>query len=197
MESLRKPLAGMLALLFAAALGAQIQKPGDFDWYVLSLSWAPESSNGFVVQGFWPVSKQGKTLESCGKAKPVAKAIINLIRPYMPSAALVQHEWAQHGTCTGLTATDYFSDIMEARSAVVLPVQLTSVDGTIDESPGEVESQFAGSNPSFPPGAFRVSCVNGALSEVRVCFDKALNPQACPASLGECTAPSISIRGPR
>jgi ribonuclease T2 len=203
--------AGLLVLGAVVALAA----PVPFDYYVLSLSWAPAfcaqpgtagsnpaecalgKNTGFVVHGLWPEASQGKSPESCGPAKPVAKAVVNFILPYMPSPSLIQHEWAIHGTCSGLKPADYFANVLQARSAVQFPVQFAALEETAMESPGLVESQFAESNPAFPGGAFRVACRNGALTEMRVCFDRELKPQVCTPSVGECTASSIAILPPR
>jgi ribonuclease T2 len=201
-----------LFLLVPALLLAQ---SANFDYYVLSLSWAPDfcaqpgeaSSDpqecapgkkmGFVVHGLWPEVNSGHSPENCGKATKVSKGIINQMLPYMPSASLIQHEWATHGTCSGLSQSAFFNEVLSARSAVQIPVQFTSLEETISESPEQIEGQFASANTSFPAGAFRTACKSGALAEVRVCFDKNLKPQACTASPGECTTSNIQIRPPQ
>jgi ribonuclease I len=76
---------------------------------------------------------------------------------------------------------------------VQIPVQIMSAGGTITETPEQIETQFAGANPGFPKGAFRTACDGGAF-ETRICFDKALKPQACPASEAECPMQAITIR---
>lgn len=189
--------------------------PTAFDYYLLALSWAPEFCGqpgvaagngkecasgqriGFVVHGLWPQLSEGQSPESCAPAKPVARSVVNFILPYMPSQSLIQHEWATHGTCTGLTPSQYFADVLQARSAVQIPVQFAAIQETAMESPGQIETQFAESNPAFPNGAFRSACRNGALTEVRVCIDRDLKPRACTASAGECATPQVAIRPPR
>jgi ribonuclease T2 len=186
-----------------------------FDHYVLSLSWAPDfcappdtaAGNpkecapgrgvGFVLHGLWPESGDGKSLAACGPAKSVSKAVVNMVLRYMVTASRVQQEWAAHGICTGLSPGEYFGDVLEAATAVQIPVQITSVEDTIAESPEQIETQFASANPAFPKAAFRTSCGAGALAETRVCFDKTLKPQACPASEPECAMPAIVVRPPR
>lgn len=188
------------------------QTGATFDYYVLSLSWAPEfcaqpgeaSANplecgqgkGFVVHGLWPEANQGKSPESCGPATKVSKGLVNDMLKYMPSASLIQHEWATHGTCSGLSQSGYFTDVMLARAAVQVPVQISSLGQSVQESPAEIESQFAGANPSFPQGAFKTACQSAALTEVRVCFDKNLKPLACTASAGECSSGTVKILSP-
>ncbi len=187
---LRTPLAGLVVIALAATTVAAAAAP--FDYYVLSLAWAP----GFTVLGLWPEAEAGKSPESCGTAKPAPKAVVSFALMDIPSPSLIQHEWATHGTCTGLSPFDYFSNLVQARASVQIPVQITSLEEQIRESPGQIETQFAMANPSFPAGAFRTSCPGGEFREERICFDKRLKPQACTASAGECTVPAVLIRPP-
>lgn len=149
-----------LSLALVATLPAQSRRsraetpvPAQFDYYVLSLSWAPAfcaqpgaaSANptecapgrgiGFIVHGLWPEATAGKSPESCGTSRPVPKPVVNFVLRDMLSPGLIQHEWATHGICTGLSQFDYFSSIVQARSAVQIPVQITSIDNQIRESP--------------------------------------------------------------
>ena len=207
MVRLRISLVGCVALALAAA-------PAPFDYYVLALSWAPDfcaqpgaaAGNpkecapgrrvGFIVHGLWPEAVAGRSPESCGVAKRVPKPVVDFALRDIPAPGLIQHEWATHGTCTGLNPFDYFSSIAQARAAVQIPVQITSIEDEVRESPGQIESQFAAANPAFPRAAFRASCPRGALHEMRICFDKNLKPQACTASVEECRAPAVIIRPP-
>jgi ribonuclease T2 len=202
-----------LALILSGVLAAQVHS--QFDYYLLALSWAPEfcaqpgeaasnplecsSGRGvrFVVHGLWPELNEGRSAESCGPAKKVSKGLVNDLLPYMPSPTLIQYEWAAHGTCSGLGQDEYFTKVLLARAAIQIPVQLTSFGSTETESPSQIEAQFAGANPSFPNGAFRTSCRDGALTEVRACFDKGLKPRACTATAGECRSSTVTIRPPR
>ena len=222
MVKARISLAGFIALALAAALLAQFHRKskaettatGPFDYYVLSLSWAPgfcaqpgaAAGNpkecapggrvGFIVHGLWPEAAAGKSPESCGPAKKVPKVVVDLVLPDMLTSGLIQHEWDTHGVCTGLSPFDYFSSIVQARAAVQIPVQITSIEDQVRESPGQIETQFAAANPSFPGTAFRTFCPRGTFQEERVCFDKALMPQACTDSVGECLDPAVIIRPP-
>jgi len=223
MPKLRTSFAGTIVIAFivAAALLAQFHRsapetpaPAPFDYYVLSLSWAPgfcaqpgaAAGNprecapggrvGFIVRGLWPEAVAGKGPESCGTARRVPKPVVDFVLRDMLTDGLVQHEWATHGVCTGLSPLDYFSSIVQARAAVQIPVQITSLQDQIRESPGQIEMQFAGANPSFPKAAFRTFCPRGAFQEERICFDKNLKPRACTGSVGECAIPAVIINPP-
>jgi ribonuclease T2 len=225
MSKLGKPLAGLIFFALAALISAQSHRrskagaaaSSPFDYYVLSLSWAPAfcaqpgaaganaakpkecargGGIGFVVHGLWPEAAAGTSPESCGTARAVPKAVVKYALPDMLSPDLIQREWATHGVCTGLSPFDYFSAIVQTRAAIQIPVQLSSLQDQARESPGQIETQFATANPSFPETAFRTSCPAGAFQEERVCFDKNLKPLACTASVGECANPAVIIRPP-
>jgi ribonuclease T2 len=209
-----------IALLIAALL--VVQSPADarkkkrtpsgsptFAYYLLTLSWAPDfcahssSKNpaecgpgkkiGFVVHGLWPQGENGRGPENCG-GSPVSQSIVQSMQNYIPTASLVQHEWKTHGTCSGLSAADYFSNVRKARDSVTIPGDFQSTTQSRTLSPGEIESEFAAANPSFPKQAFRTSCTSGALQEVRICLNKDdLSPRACTSSAGECSTASMQV----
>lgn len=212
-----KPLISALVVLSAvtaALLPAQRQSQGQFDYYVLSLSWAPEFCSdhskavanpgecatgkriGFVVHGLWPQGQQGESPEFCQNARPVSGGIVKSMLPTMMSSGLIQHEWAAHGTCSGVDAATYFGHVLQARSAVQVPVEISSIDEVEKMSPSQIEARFAAANPQFPKESVRTNCHGGALTEVRICFDKNLKSRACTASAGECRDAAITIRPP-
>ncbi len=200
-------------VLMAAALMAAAASP-PFDYYVLSLSWAPAfcaegnaaarnsrecavgKNIGFIVHGLWPEDVGGHGLESCGTSKSVPGAVMKFALPYMLSPSLIRHEWATHGACSGRNAYGYFTDIVQARTSVQIPVQISSIENQVTESPGQIEKQFADANPSFPRDAFRTYCSGRTFREERVCFDKNLKPRACTAAVEECRNPAVVIRPP-
>jgi len=182
-----------------------------FAYYLLALSYAPDfcaqpAGNkdprecgagrhvGFVVHGLWPQGENGRGPEKCGTASPVSGDLIRVMLNYIPSESLIQHEWQNHGTCSGLSATDYFAAVRKTRDSVTIPADLKEPAAPLRESPAEIEAAFGAANPSFPKEAFRVSCYkNAELQEVRICFDKDLSPRACTASAGECASGSVEI----
>ena len=207
-------LMAALALVAARSHKKQNAAAGQFDYYVLSLSWAPDfcaqaggngSANecgagrhiGFVVHGLWPQDNAGRGPENCGPASPVSGSIVNLTLNYIPTASLIQHEWTTHGTCSGLNASDYFATVRKARDAVQIPAQLSSLTQQTQAGAAQIEAEFATANPNFPTTAFRATCAAGRLQEVRICMDKNLSPVACTPSAGECTSQSMTILPPR
>lgn len=216
---MRKFLIGLilLAVLGATHLDARRRRSsssrssgGSFDYYLLSLSYAPdfcaqpqgqkddrECGAGrhvsFVVHGLWPQGEEARGPENCGDARPVADAIVQRMLSYIPSAGLIQHEWRTHGVCTGLSPSAYFTQVRQAFDSMTVPTEYKDLNHRLYTNPGEIEGKFAAANPSFPPTAFRTSCPGGPLAEVRVCFTKDLKPRPCTDSAGECHMDSTSM----
>ncbi|MCU1275808.1 MAG: ribonuclease [Bryobacterales bacterium] len=208
----RKFLVAVLCLLAATAGHARSHRGGTFAYYLLALSYAPDFCAqpaghkdprecgagrhvGFVVHGLWPQRENGRGPERCGPARPVSEEIIRVTLNYIPSESLIQHEWANHGTCSGLSANEYFSAVRRARDSVRIPRELQQPARPLRMSPTEIESKFAAANPNFPKDAFRVSCYpDGELQEVRICFNKDLTPRACGSGAGQCATGTVEIR---
>ena len=202
-------IALLLCLLAAECVRAQSPQQ-NFSYYMLVLSDAPDfcaepGGNkdprecgagrrlGFIVHGLWPQGENSRGPENCG-GSPVSQAIIQATLSYIPVPSLIQHEWTTHGTCSGLSAAEFFAALRKARDSVTLPTDLNQPTQKLQLSPAQVEAKLAAANPRFPAAAFRTSCYKDAeLREVRVCLNKDLSPRACGASAGECRASSVTI----
>ena len=215
----KKPASAFLLLAFACSLTATSfakhkkndqPSPANFDYYLLTMSWAPEfcatnpkgkSSSecdpkkhyGFVVHGLWPQNNTGAYPHDCGPAQPVSQAIVQQMMPLMPDSGLIQHEWAKHGTCSGLSAQDYFDSIQKAFGNVKIPEEYRAPASMVTDSPTDIEKKFAEAN-NAPQGAFHVSCPNADFAALEVCLTKDLQYQECATGLKECRAQELSIR---
>lgn len=190
-------LAGLL-LLLATATGAVAaeDKPGAFDFYVLSLSWSPsycatrDRPDGlqcggprpfaFVVHGLWPQYEKGFP-QDCDRSAPrLPQRQIDGMLDLMPSPGLVIHEWRKHGTCSGLSATAYFDLVRSARAKVEIPPSYVNPTDYRMVSPAEVETAFIAANPGLEANMLSVDCDKTRLREVRICLSKSLTFRPCP-----------------
>ena len=115
--------------------------PGEFDFYVLSLSWSPsfceaaaergnagrsaaqcgERPFSFVVHGLWPQYDRGFP-EYCKRPSPrLERNVMVSMLDLMPAPGLIYNEWDKHGTCSGLGTRAYFETIRKARAVVKIP----------------------------------------------------------------------------
>jgi ribonuclease T2 len=196
---------GLLVLAsLAAAGGARAQDsrqnaPGEFDFYVLSLSWSPsfceeaaERGNGnrsqaqcggrpfsFVVHGLWPQYERGFP-EYCVRPSPrLERNIMTSMLDLMPAPGLIYNEWDKHGTCSGLSERAYFETIRKARAAVKIPEDFLQLSDAKTVAPAEIEDAFIKANPGLSDAAISVTCNRTRLSEVRICMSKDLQFRAC------------------
>jgi ribonuclease T2 len=173
--------------------------PGQFDFYVLALSWSPsfcqdseergrESREqcgvarpySFVVHGLWPQYERGFP-QSCQQPAPrLNRELMESMLDVMPASRLIYHEWDAHGTCSGLRPQAYFDLIRKARDGVKIPEAYATPKATLTVSPSEVEDAFVKSNPGLPRDGIAVTCGGNRLSEVRICLSKDLQFRNCP-----------------
>jgi len=194
------PWAAVLAI-FAASANAQDErqnKPGEFDFYVLSLSWSPsyceasaersgraserqcgERPYSFVVHGFWPQYEKGFP-EYCQVPAPrLDRNIVSSMLDLMPAPRLIFHEWDRHGTCSGLSARAYFETARKARAQVKIPNEYLDLKAPLTVTPDEVEEAFVRANPGLTRNAIAVGCDSRRLREVRLCLSKELRFRDC------------------
>lgn len=189
-----------LALMPAFAQDIRQNEPGQFDFYVLSLSWSPsfcaaaaERRSGrapsrqcgarpysFVVHGLWPQYEKGFP-EYCQVPAPrLNYGAVSSVLDLMPAPQLIFNEWDKHGTCSGLAPRSYFETIRKARAAVKIPADYVDLQQPLTVAPTAVAAAFVKANDGLPPGAIAVDCDRRRLTEVRVCLTKELKFRACP-----------------
>ena len=204
--------AGLLAAMFS--LPAQAGKAGDFDFYVLSLSWSPtyckqEGADAnrhqcdvaqpfrFVVHGLWPQYERGFP-ESCKSAQQrIDRQIAVGMEDIMPSHSLVFHEWRKHGTCSGLAPEDYFRLTRRAYGKITIPGAFRTLTKHGKAAPETVEKAFRLANPGLSPDGIAVTCDRGDLEEVRICFTRELEFRSChEVDRSGCRAGTLTVPSP-
>jgi ribonuclease T2 len=194
-------VAAAVLLLTSSAAPAQDRRqnqPGQFDFYVLSLSWSPSFCEAagergtppqqqcgarpysFVVHGLWPQYERGFP-EFCQVPSPrLDRNTVSTMLDLMPAPRLIFQQWEKHGSCSGLTPAAYFELVRKVRAMVKIPPQFLDVKETLTVTPDEVEEAFVHANPELPRDAVAVTCDSRRLGEVRICVGKDLKFHSCP-----------------
>jgi ribonuclease T2 len=194
----------LLALLLtpraATAQDSRQNALGQFDFYVLSLSWSPsfcaeaaERGTGsatarvqcgprpysFVVHGLWPQYDNGFP-EYCQVPAPrLNRGVVSSMFDLMPAPRLIFNEWDCHGTCSGQSPRAYFETVRKARAVVKIPPEFTDLKEPFSVTPRAVEEAFITANPGLSPGAMAIGCDAKRLTEVRLCLSKDLQFRDC------------------
>ncbi len=190
----------LLTCTVASAQDRRQNAPGQFDFFVLSLSWSPsfcaasrerspesaarqqqcgERPYSFVVHGLWPQYEKGFP-EFCQVPAPrIDRGIVSSMLDLMPSPRLIFREWDRHGTCSGLSSRVYFETVRKARAVIKIPADYIEVSEPLTVTPDEVEDAFVKANPGLTRAGIAVGCDNRHLREVRICLNKDLQFRDC------------------
>lgn len=167
-------------------------------YHMLAVSWGPywretnrdgrghpltphDRDVGWFLHGLWPNAADGPHPRYCSITAPRALTPAEVREHFcmMPSEALLQHEWAAHGTCGWDDPDAYFDQsaaLWEALNLPVLPERTTA---------GAVRDAWAAANPRIRrDGIHLATTEDGRLREVRLCYDLSFEPSACPRGLG-------------
>lgn len=192
---------------------------GDFDYYLLVLSWSPTHCSsdrgrgqdddlqcrsgrpyGFVLHGLWPQHERGYPQDCSTSEREVSDANMQAALKLSPSRQLVRHEWEKHGTCAGLSQDDYFAAAALAVDSVKVPKAYRSPAQPLVTTPNEVKRAFLDANRSIPNDGLSATCSRNELAEVWVCLDKDLAPRTCSPEVrrkhcGARQVRMLSVRG--
>lgn len=169
--------------------------------YTLALTWGPEFCHGkgrdasarmecgganrfgFTLHGLWP--------DGIGKDWPQYCTATALLPPKLiarhlcatPSAQLLQHEWAKHGTCMQTNPTEYFGRSTAMYQKLRYPDMDALSRRTV--SVGAFSDAMARVNPGLPANAIRVTGnKKGWLDELWLCLDRRFAYVECRPNTG-------------
>jgi ribonuclease T2 len=183
---------------FAAVAQTALSSPSvattQFDYYVMTLSWAPGfcdlggketsspecaegSGDGFVVHGLWPNNEYRPNPEGC-RGQDATPADLDDERGVYPNDRLAAYEYRKHGTCTGLSPRDYFATVRNVRARLKIPEMFRTPSEQMRMAPEEIEQAFMTANANLRPDNMAISCSNGELVDVRFCLAKDLSSYA-------------------
>ncbi len=172
--------------------------PGSFDFYVLALSWSSGfcantgdaqgktqcsigSNIGFTVHGLWPQFERGFPSECGFSARTPSQIALQRAQGLFPDEGLARYEWRKHGTCSGLSPSDYFDGVKTARNKITIPQNFQNPKSEQTWVPIDITRAFVASNPGLRADMMTVACKRGVLEEVRICLDKDLKGfRSCP-----------------
>lgn len=186
----------LLMFLVAATAAAQSGKPGQFDYYVLSLSWSPNwcattgdaqgsdqcdarHDHGWILHGLWPQYHRGYPSNCQTAEAPPSRAMTAAMADIMGTSGLAWHQWRKHGTCSGLSAAGYFTLSRRAYESVTRPEVFRRLDKTVTLPAALIEEAFIKANPGLRPEMITVTCKDSHIQEARLCLSRDLEPVPC------------------
>lgn len=165
--------------------------------YTLAASWTPEHcknggdstsmqcSNrsgrfGFILHGLWPEGARGQYPRWCATKPVPSPALLRRHLCMTPSARLLAHEWAKHGSCMARSPDTYFRVSERLWSSIQWPDadRLSRKEGL---TAGDLRRAFVVANPSWKTEQVGILVSRtGWLREVRLCYSRRFLPIRCP-----------------
>ena len=219
--------AGAFALALSCPVPARIERPRPdlpdarqprrvlpIGSYTLALTWSPrfcrdarnktglqcgQGRFGFTLHGLWPDGEGRQWPQYC---RPVALLPESVIRRNLcatPSVQLLQHEYAKHGSCMGVSPAQYFGQATALYRRLRYP-DMAALSRQQGLTAGRFAAAFARANPGIAPDMMRITADRrGWLDEVWLCMNRQLRYARCPAHQGglAASAPVKIWRGGR
>lgn len=184
--------------------------------YTLAVTWAPQycranareavakfecgSGNrfGFTLHGLWPDGEGAAWPQYCRPTGIVPPTVVRGQLCATPSAQLIQHEWAKHGTCMSQSPADYFVEARRLYARLRYP-DMVALSRRADLTAGDLASAVAAANRGISADMMRITASKaGWIEEIWFCLDRQRLPARCPSHQGGLAADTpIKIwRGP-
>lgn len=187
----------LIALVLTAGLAhADGEAAGEFDYYVLSLSWSPnwckiegdarnspqcdpDRDFGWILHGLWPQYENGWPSNCFVLRRDPSRSETEAMADIMGTSGLAWYQWKKHGRCSGLSATDYFALARQAYTSVARPEVFRKLNETVQLPAHVVEEAFIEANPALGPDMITITCKGNWIQEARICLTKDLQPRDC------------------
>ena len=186
----------LLLLMLGLPARAQADRSGEFDYYVLALSWSPtwcalegdargspqcdaSRDHGWVLHGLWPQYHRGWPDHCQTFERPPSRAMTAEMADIMGTPGLAWYQWKKHGTCSGLSAPAYFALSRQAYEAVNRPEVFRKLNDPVKLPARVIEEAFLKANPEWEPDMLTITCRAGRIQEARLCLSRDLRPVPC------------------
>ena len=179
--------------------------------YTLAVSWSPgycrtnsyrpdarfQCGTGnrfdFVLHGLWPDGAGKDWPQYCRSVPALPAATVRRNICVTPSAQLIQHEWAKHGSCMAREADAYFTRSRGLFQGLRFP-DMQALSRRPRLTAGQLATEVAKLNRGMTARSMRVTADRqGWLEELWICLDLQFRPKACASGKGG-LAPGAAIK---
>lgn len=187
----------------ATPVFADGEDAGDFDYYVLALSWSPtwcalegdarnspqcDRELGWVMHGLWPQYEQGYPSYCRTSQRDPSRTQTAAMEDIMGTNGAAWYQWKKHGRCAGLEAQEYLDTARDAFESIDRPAAFLNLPSDIKLPAAVVEQAFMQTNLDLDRNEITVTCKSRRINEVRICLTKDLEPRECgPDVIRDCT----------
>ncbi|PID36328.1 MAG: ribonuclease T [Rhodobacterales bacterium] len=185
------------------AAWAKGERAGEFDYYVLAMSWSPNwcalegeargseqcgRNLGWVLHGLWPQFERGWPSYCRHNFRAPSRSMTGAQADLFGTGGAAWYQWKKHGTCSGLAPAAYYDMARRVFEMVQKPEVLDRTQKTYALPASVIEAAFLEANPGWEADMLTVTCKAGHIQEARLCLTKDLHPRTCgPEVIRDCT----------
>lgn len=166
--------------------------------YTLAASWSPDYCKtsgetgsiqcsgrhgrfGFILHGLWPEAARGLYPQWCATTPTPSPDLLRRNLCMTPSARLLAHEWAKHGSCMARTPEQYFKVSAILWRSIQWP-DADRLSRQKDLTAGDLRRAFVAANPAWKVQQVGIGVSRtGWLRDIRLCYSERFLPERCDA----------------
>lgn len=184
------------ALLMLSTPALAEDRAGEFDYYVMSLSWSANwcalegdarqspqcdetTENGWILHGLWPQYERGYPANCRTQFRQPSRSQTSEMADIMGTSGLAWHQWKKHGVCAGIDSADYYALSREAYGRVTRPEVSRKLSKTVTLPASLIEQAFLKENEDLSADGITVTCKQGFIQEARICLTRDLEFRDC------------------
>ena len=186
----------LIWVLTALPVWAENDKAGQFDYYVMALSWSPNwcelegdakgsdqcaarHDQGWILHGLWPQYHRRFPSYCRTSERAPSRGQANAMADIMGTGGLAWHQWKKHGVCSGLSSAAYYELSRKAYASVKRPEIFRKLTKDIKLPASVVEDAWLKANPNLEADGITITCKRGLIQEARICLSRDLKPVPC------------------
>lgn len=164
--------------------------------YSLAASWSPDYCKtsgdtpsmqcsgrngrfGFILHGLWPEASRGGSPQWCASLPQPSPEVMRRNLCMTPSARLLAHEWAKHGSCMTDSPSQYFKVAAILWRSIRWP-DADRISRRDNLTAGDLRRAFVVANPGWRTDQIGLQTSRtGWLREVRLCYSARFKPVRC------------------
>lgn len=169
---------------------------GEFDYYVMALSWSPSwcalegdarqspqcdasEDHGWILHGLWPQYEDGWPANCRTRFRAPSRSQTGDMADIMGTSGLAWHQWNKHGVCSGLDSQDYYALSRLAYGKITRPEVFRRLDRSVTLPAAVVEQAFLEANPDLQADQITITCKQDYIQEARICLTRDLEYRDC------------------
>ena len=186
----------LIWVLTALPVWAENDKAGQFDYYVMALSWSPNwcelegdakgsdqcaarHDQGWILHGLWPQYHRGFPSYCRTSERAPSRGQANAMADIMGTGGLAWHQWKKHGVCSGLSSAAYYELSRKTYASVKRPEIFRKLTKDIKLPASVVQDAWLKANPNLEADGITITCKKGHIQEARICLSRDLKPVPC------------------